>query len=81
MIKSITILICTYIVYIASVRIINYLKKILSELKSMKGMLSSIEFNYSDKTKPYTFEDSSTYSSDFELDDLNFDEDTKEMFR
>lgn len=81
MIKSITLIICTYIVYTVSVRITNYLKKILSELKSMKGLLSSIEFNNSDKTKPYSFEDSSTYSLDLDFDDLDLDEDTKEIFR
>jgi|11BtaG_2_1085332.scaffolds.fasta_scaffold116444_3 hypothetical protein len=81
MLNSIAFIICTYIVYIVSVRIVSYLKKILSELKSMKGLLSSIEFNNSDHTKPYTFEDSSTCSSDFELDDFNFDEDTKKMLR
>lgn len=71
MINSIALIICAYIVYIASVRITNYLKKILSEINSIKGLLSSIEFNYSDNTKPYIFEDNTTDSFDidsFELD-------------
>ena len=79
MVNSIALIICTYIVYTVSIRIIKKLKEILSEVKTIKNLLLSIELDSSDKTKPYVFEDPHHSCPDIDYDEFNFNEDTLKM--